>query len=102
MYPKTMQLAYSTIRKGGMCVVIGYTHLPVEIPASKLMFFEQSLIGSLGCRPVDYPRIIEMVRIGKLKVKELVTSRFGLDEINDAFDLLRSGDPKTLRSVIVP
>ncbi len=100
--PKTIQAAYNTIRMGGTCVVVGYTHLPAEIPVSKLMFFEQSLIGSLGCRPVDYPRIIEMVRIGKIRVRELVTGRFDLDHINDAFDLLRNNDPKTLRSVIVP
>lgn len=100
--PKTIQAAYSVIRKGGLCVVIGYTHLGVELPASKLMFFEQSIIGSLGCRPVDYPRIIEMARIGKIKVKELVTAQISLDNINDAFDLLRSNDPKTLRTVIVP
>lgn len=100
--PETIVAAYNTIRKGGTCVVVGYTHLPAEIPVSKTMFFEQSLIGSLGCRPVDYPRIIEMVRIGKIKVEELVTGRFALNDINDAFDLLRSGDPHTLRSVIVP
>lgn len=100
--PKTIVAAYNTIRKGGVCVVIGYTHLPAEIPVAKTMFFEQSLIGSLGCRPVDYPRIVEMARIGKIKIKELVTGRFGLDEVNDAFDLLRNNDPKTLRSVIVP
>ncbi len=100
--PKTIVAAYNTIRKGGTCVVVGYTHLPAEIPVSKTMFFEQSMIGSLGCRPVDYPRIIEMARIGKIKVKELVTSRFGLDEVNDAFDLLRNNDPNTLRSVIIP
>ncbi|MCF7811527.1 zinc-binding dehydrogenase [bacterium] len=100
--PKTIVDAYNTIKKGGTCVVVGYTHLPAEIPVAKTMFFEQSLIGSLGCRPVDYPRIIEMARIGKIKVKELVTGSFGLDGINDAFDLLRNNDPKTLRSVIIP
>ncbi|MDP8240960.1 MAG: zinc-binding dehydrogenase [Candidatus Hatepunaea meridiana] len=100
--PKTITAAYNTIRMGGMCVVIGYTHLPAEIPVSKLMFFEQSLVGSLGCRPVDYPRIIEMARIGKIKVKELVTGSVGFDNINDAFDLLRNNDPKTLRTVFIP
>jgi Zn-dependent alcohol dehydrogenase len=66
------------------------------------MFFEQSVIGSLGCRPVDYPRIIEMARLGKLHVNDLVTGHFPLDNINDAFDLLRKGDPATIRSVVVP
>ena len=100
--PKTIAMAYNCIKKGALCVVVGYTHLPAEIPVSKMMFFEQSMIGSLGCRPVDYPRIIEMARIGKIKVKELVTGRFGLDQVNDAFELLRKNDPQTIRSVIVP
>jgi len=100
--PKTMQDAFSCIRKGGRLVVIGYSDKSVEFPASKIMFFEQEIVGSLGCRPVDYPKIIEMARTGKIKVKELVTGRFPLDKINQAFDLLRSGDPKVLRSIVVP
>ncbi len=100
--PATIQQAFSCIRKGGRCVVVGYTHKNVELPASKIMFFEQEVIGSLGCRPVDYPKILEMARTGKIKVKELVTGRFALDKINDAFDLLRSGNPNVIRSIIVP
>jgi Zn-dependent alcohol dehydrogenase len=36
--------------------------------------------------------------MGKIKLKELVTARFPLDGINDAFDLLRKGEG--LRSII--
>ena len=100
--PSTIQDAFSCIKKGGRTVVVGYTHKKVELPASKIMFFEQEIVGSLGCRPVDYPKIIEMARTGKIKVKELVTGKFPLDKINDAFDLLRSGDPNVLRSIVVP
>jgi 6-hydroxycyclohex-1-ene-1-carbonyl-CoA dehydrogenase len=100
--PKTIQDAFACIRKGGRTVVVGYTHLNVELPASKIMFFEQEIVGSLGCRPVDYPKIIAMARTGKIKLKELVTGKFPLDEINDAFDLLRKHDPHALRSIITP
>ncbi|MBS1261671.1 MAG: alcohol dehydrogenase [Calditrichaeota bacterium] len=100
--PATIQQAFSCIRKGGRTVVIGYTNKPVELPAAKIMFFEQEVIGSLGCRPVDYPRIIELARIGKISVSELVTARFGLDEINRGFDLMRESDPGSLRSIAVP
>ncbi|MFN3820897.1 MAG: zinc-binding dehydrogenase [bacterium] len=100
--PSTIQAAFSTLRKGGVCVVVGYTHLSVEIPASKLMFLEQELIGSLGCPPNDYPRIIEMVRRGKIRLKELVTGRFSLERINEAFDLLRSGSAQVIRSLVIP
>jgi 6-hydroxycyclohex-1-ene-1-carbonyl-CoA dehydrogenase len=100
--PKTIQDAFSCIRKGGRTVVVGYTEKTVELPAAKIMFFEQEIIGSLGCRPVDYPKIIELARTGKIKIKELVTGRFPLDQINAAFDRLRGGDPGVIRSIIVP
>ncbi len=64
------------------------------------MFREMEIIGSLGCRAVDYPRVIELARQGKIKVKELVTARFALDEINTALDNLRKGEG--IRSVILP
>jgi threonine dehydrogenase-like Zn-dependent dehydrogenase len=100
--PATIQAAFSCIRKGGRTVVVGYTNKNVELPASKIMFFEQEIVGSLGCRPVDYPKIIEMARNGKIKIKELVTGRFPLEKINQAFDLLRSSDPQVLRSIVIP
>lgn len=100
--PETIQAAFSTLRKGGICVVVGYTHLPVELPASRIMFLEQGVIGSLGCRAVDYPRIVEMAKEGKIKIKELVTGRFPLEQINDAFDLLRNGSPHVVRSIVIP
>jgi len=100
--PATMQAAFSTLRKGGRLVIVGYSNKPVELPAPKIMYFEMEVIGSLGCRPVDYPRIIEMVRLGKIKVKELVTGRYPLEKINDAFDVMRKGDPHALRSIVTP
>ena len=58
------------------------------------------IVGSLGCRAVHHPRVLELTRQGKIKVAELVTAKFPLDEINPAFDTLRRGEG--IRSVIVP
>ena len=100
--PATMESAFSTLRKGGRLVVIGYTDKTMNLPVQKIMYFEQEVIGSLGCRPVDYPPLIEMARLGKVRVREMVTHRFPLADINKAFDLLRSGDPSCLRAVVTP
>jgi Zn-dependent alcohol dehydrogenase len=64
------------------------------------MFREIEIKGSLGCRPVDYPKIIEMVRTGKIQLEPVVTNKFKLDDINDAFDLMRKGE--SLRSIVIP
>lgn len=98
--PKTITAAFGCVRNGGRLVVVGYTNHDVTINAGRIMYREMEVVGSLGCRPVDYPPLIEMAAAGRIKVKELVSHRFGLDKINDAFDQLRQGIG--LRSVIVP
>ena len=99
---QTIEIAFSTLRKGGRLVVVGYTNEEIKLSAAKIMYFEMEIRGSLGCRPVDYPKLIELCRIGKIKVKELVTQKFKLEQINDAFDLLRNHDENALRSIVVP
>jgi Zn-dependent alcohol dehydrogenase len=79
--------------------VLGYTNKDITLNAGKIMYREMEIVGSLGCRPVDYPKLIELCRMGKIKVKELVTAKFKLDRINEAFDLLRKG--QGLRSIVV-
>lgn len=96
--PRTIETAFNTLRKGGRLVVLGYTHEKASFNAGKIMYHEMEIVGSLGCRPVDYPKLIEFCRMGKIKVKELVTAKFALDDINDAFDLLRKGEG--LRSIV--
>jgi 6-hydroxycyclohex-1-ene-1-carbonyl-CoA dehydrogenase len=96
--PTTIETAFNALRSGGRLVVLGYTHKDISLNAGRIMFREMEIVGSLGCRPVDYPKLIELCRLGKIKVKELVTGRFPLDKINETFDILRKGEG--LRSII--
>lgn len=97
--PKTIELAPSTVKAGGLHCQVGYTHHSVPVNMGRLMFREIEIKGSLGCRPVDYPKIIEMVGSGKIQLEPVVTHRFKLEEINDAFEVMRKGE--SLRSIIV-
>ena len=96
----TQEQALSCLKTGGRLVLVGYSPETMDLNAGRVMFRELEVVGSLGCRPVDYPRVIEMARAGRLEVAGLVTHRFGLDEIESAFDALRSGE--SIRSVVVP
>ena len=98
--PETQQQAFACLRPGGRFVVVGFSGKPMQLNTGRTMFLEMEVIGSLGCPAADYPRVLALVQQGKIKVKELVTARFPLDEINSAFDTLRKGEG--LRSVIVP
>ncbi len=98
--PASQEQAFGCVRTGGRLVLVGYSSDTLALNAGRVMYREMEVIGSLGCRPVDYPRVIELARQGRIKVAELVTHRFPLNEINAALDTLRSG--AAIRTVIVP
>jgi alcohol dehydrogenase, propanol-preferring len=99
-HPETQEQAINCLRTGGRLILVGYSPEPMRLNSGRTMFRELEVLGSLGCRPVDYPRVIEMARQGRLRVAELVTHRFPLSDINLAFDTLRAGE--AVRAVVVP
>ncbi|MFQ5399970.1 MAG: zinc-binding dehydrogenase [Anaerolineae bacterium] len=98
--PAVQAQTFNSLRTGGRFVVVGFASKPMTLNTGKVMYREMEIIGSLGCRAVDYPRVIELARQGKIKVKEMVTAHFPLDDINAGLDALREG--KGIRSVVVP
>lgn len=98
--PETIESAFDCVRAGGRLVIVGYTDKPVNLSAAKIMFREMEVIGSLGCRCVDYPRIIQMCADGLIKVDEMVTHRFPLENLADAFAVMKNGE--SLRSIVIP
>jgi len=97
--PETIRLAYDSIKRGGRVVIVGYPAHEVTLPLNRLMYYEQEMVGSLGCRSVDFPKLIEMVRMGKIQLKPIVSGLVPLDRINEGLDIMRKGE--TLRTVIV-
>jgi 6-hydroxycyclohex-1-ene-1-carbonyl-CoA dehydrogenase len=97
--PATMKEAFGSLRPGGRLVVVGYSDHEIALNAGRIMYREMEIRGSLGCRPVDYPRVIELARTGRIEVASLVTARFPLNEINAGLDTLRAG--RGVRSVVV-
>ncbi len=99
-HPDVQSSALASLRAGGRFVVVGFSPKPMTLETGRVMFREMEIIGSLGCPPSEYPKVIRLVESGRLKLKELVTGHFALDEVNAALDGLRDG--RGLRSVIVP
>jgi threonine dehydrogenase-like Zn-dependent dehydrogenase len=98
--PRTIEEAFECVRVGGRLCVVGYTHEAISVVAGKIMFKELEVVGSLGCRPLDYRPLIRLVEQGKVDVKNQVTHRFGLDELDKAFAVMKEG--VSLRSIVVP
>lgn len=98
--PQTQAQTFASLRTGGRFVMVGYSAQRMSLDAGRVMYREMEIVGSLGCRAVDYPRVLDLARQGKIKVEELVTATYPLEEINVAFDGLRRGEG--IRSVVVP
>jgi S-(hydroxymethyl)glutathione dehydrogenase/alcohol dehydrogenase len=67
-----------------------------------LPFEEKTLTGSYfgSCIPrIDFPRMLALYMVGKLKLDELITRRYSIDEAPQAFADLESG--RNARGVIV-
>ena len=89
-------------RNRGVTVWVGHAPIntPVTIDARDLMF-EKTVIGSMygSSRPqIDFPRLLDLYKAGSLKLDELVSRSFPLEEVDSAFDVLRKGE--VARSVL--
>ena len=85
---------------GSVGVARGSDTLSVK-PAG-LVFEEKSLQGSYfgSCVPrIDFPRMLGLYMAGKLKLDELITKRYSVEEAPQAFADMQSG--KNARGVIV-
>jgi Zn-dependent alcohol dehydrogenase len=96
--------AYGCLRKGGMAVMVGVAKAAdtTTVRTNTLIFEEKILTGSVfgGARPRhDFPRLLNLYKAGRLKLDELVTRRYAIDEAPQAFDDLASG--RNARGVIV-
>ncbi len=105
MYGDLMQMAMSLTTKGGTCVVTAVapmtqTHSAVNLFELAMMNKEikGTIFGSLNPR-ADIPKLLGMYRDGQLKLDELVTKRYKLDEINEGYRAMRDGE--NIRGVIV-
>ena len=94
--PTTIEQAFAMVRRAGTAVAIGMSRpdAQVSLPAQSLVTTEKRLIGSFygSCEPrVDMPKL--------LKLDELITQNYRLDQINEAFADMEAG--KNARGVIV-
>ena len=102
--PRTIQQAYEMVRRGGTAVVVGLAPEEAEISVSApgMMRTGKRLLGCNygSIRPqYDIPRYVDLYLNGRIKLDELISRRFRLEEINDAFTAMEAGE--VARGVVV-
>jgi len=92
---RSVRAGYAGLSRGGTALLIGLT------PAGATVTLDTSLFAGSrcytrtsggDCRPDrDFPLFLRWYREGKLNLKDLVTQRYSLDQINTAVDDLEHG-----------
>lgn len=102
--PDMVMVAMMMLRKGGTCVLTGMAKItdmmvPLILPdmVSSCKTLKGVLYGEMNPREA-MPRLLSMYEAGTLKLDELVTQKYKLDDINEAMRDLRAG--KNIRGVI--
>lgn len=92
----TIRTAYDAIHPGGTAVVVGMAAAGEDaaIDALTLARQEKTLKGSFygSCRPtVDMPLLLSLAQAGKIDLDALITRRYPLEAINEAYAALEHG-----------
>ncbi|WP_027929362.1 NDMA-dependent alcohol dehydrogenase [Amycolatopsis thermoflava] len=89
--------AFAAVSKRGTVVVtalgnIASVGIPVSIP--ELTLYEKKIVGSLfgSSNPnADIPTLLSLYRSGSLKLDELITTEYALDDITKGFEDMHAG-----------
>ena len=100
---QTVEQAYACTRQAGTTIVVGVGGRQDNVSIPMASFMTEKTIKGSGygsSRPrVDIPRLIGLYMDKKLKLDELVTRTYALDEVNDAMTALEKGE--VARGVVV-
>ncbi|MFE3998250.1 NDMA-dependent alcohol dehydrogenase [Nocardioides sp. YIM B13467] len=96
---------FNAVGKGGIIVLTGLNKMEevnVQLPGSVLTLYRKQIRGSVfgDCNPTtDIPRLLDLYRSGDLKLDELITRTYTLEQVNEGYDDLLNG--ANVRGVVV-
>jgi S-(hydroxymethyl)glutathione dehydrogenase/alcohol dehydrogenase len=100
-----MKLAVSLIGKASDVIVTAVgrpNDMTIQLTGSPLTGWQKRIQGALfgGANPLyDIPKILGLYRSGDMKLDELITRRYSLDQVNEGYqDML---DGKNIRGVMI-
>jgi alcohol dehydrogenase/S-(hydroxymethyl)glutathione dehydrogenase/alcohol dehydrogenase len=103
--PATLVPAFRATAKAGNVVVTALTPdtvTEIRIPPLELFVTQKAIMGAVygfASPRLQIPELLALYRKGDLKLQELITRRYSLDEVNRGYADLDAG--KNLRGVIV-
>lgn len=101
---ETVLTTFKLIRRGGRAVIVGISDMDdkLTLPVYEIPLLEKSILGcyygSANVK-VELITLLDLYKTGRLKLDQLITNRYSLEQINKGFEDMESG--KNARGVII-
>jgi Zn-dependent alcohol dehydrogenase len=105
MTPEIVAGGFHGVGKGGIVVLTGLNKVmeeTIKLPGTIMTLYRKQLRGSLfgDCNPTtDIPKILGLYQSGDIKLDEIITKTYTLDEVNEGYDALLNGE--NVRGVVI-
>ena len=97
----TVETAIQATRKGGAVVLVGNLAPQVEFPLQSVVTREITLFGSCASAG-EYPKCIELMDKGAIKVSPLISAQATLEEGAEWFDRLYAKEAGLMKVILQP
>jgi L-iditol 2-dehydrogenase len=89
------------LRKGGRVAVIGIPLEDARIPMQRIVLDEIDIVG-VRATAGEMPRAIALVAAGRIRLRELITHRFALDDFAEAYATFTERRDGALKVIVRP
>ena len=97
----TVQLAITSVRKGGTVVLVGNLKPQVELPLQAVVTRQLSVLGTCASAG-EYPECLELLASGQVRVTDFISATPPLEEGPLWFERLYAGEPGLMKVVLKP
>lgn len=87
--PRVQEQALNLIMPGGRLVLVGQSERPMQFTSFFATRKEIEIVGSIACL-LDFPIVISLIDRGIIKAKHLITHKFKLDQLKDAYGTIEN------------
>ena len=98
---ETVSAAIASVRKGGRVTLVGNISPEVVLPLQTVVTWQIRLQGSCASAG-EYPKAIELMAAGTIRVKPLITAIASLDEGPRWFERLYAREPNLMKVILTP
>lgn len=97
--PQTFEISVDVASPAGYVVTLGFDSTPSSIPLMPITKKELTIVGS-RLQTNQFKHVIELINTKKLTHNGLVTHRFHIEDVKEAFEFIKNNPDKVRKAVI--